>query len=677
MAQTVKIIDLIESRFSIALTHPARVLSVSNDIDNLLGFKEEVFRNGNISLQSLIHPHDQDIADVLFSNEMHPASGIFNIRLRHADGRIRCLKGQYTKNLEGSAKVMTLDLLLQDAKSLWQQQDDQTMMVNFKAMMDNTDDYIYFKDRNHVFTAASQTLVAITDPAEHWTDLIGKTDYDVFSEEYADIYYTLEKQVFSGVHLAHEVQETLDKNGNKGWVDNRKYPIKNDEGEIIGLFGIARDITERKLIEEALRKKELQLSLVLEGSNLGFWDWDISSGKVERNHIWAEMLGYTYEEMKLTTNQWADFLHPNDLESAWKSIYDALEGRTSEHELVYRMRTKSGEYKWILDRAKVVLRDEQGKALRMTGTHTDYTKRKEDDKKINESEERLRLALSAANQSWFELNIASGEVSFGPEYAHMLGYDPANFRSSLQEWLENIHPEDIEAVRESLQECLRNGGTKSADYRRRNSSGEWVWLNSIGSIVGWDENNHPLRMIGIHTNITERKKLESKLIKRANFDYLTGLSNRGHFMKQGEVELSRAIRYHKALSLLMIDIDSFKNINDAYGHQVGDLVLKALSQICQEALRQADIAGRLGGEEFAIILPEADSHMALEVAERLREVVYTTKMNRPNGLPINFTVSIGVTSLDNKNLDIDMLLNQADKALYEAKRTGRNKVCVC
>ena len=145
-----------------------------------------------------------------------------------------------------------LNLLLQDAKTLQRTLSDASTMVNFTAMMENTDDFIYFKDRNHVFTGASQTLVSLCDPAEHWTDLLGQTDYDVFPEEYADGYYRLEKQIFSGMPVAREIQETLTKDGRKGWVDNRKYPIRDEHGEIIGLYGIARDITERKQAEAAL-----------------------------------------------------------------------------------------------------------------------------------------------------------------------------------------------------------------------------------------------------------------------------------------------------------------------------------------------------------------------------------------------------------------------------------------
>ena len=125
--------------------------------------------------------------------------------------------------------------MLQDAKSLRQGILYQDIRDNFKSMLENTDDYILLKDRNHVFTVASKTLVAITNPSEHWTELIGQTDYDAFPEKYTN---------------AYQDQKTIDNKGDHGWMDNRKYPIKNDYGETIGLFGIAHDTTKRKFVEE-------------------------------------------------------------------------------------------------------------------------------------------------------------------------------------------------------------------------------------------------------------------------------------------------------------------------------------------------------------------------------------------------------------------------------------------
>jgi PAS domain S-box-containing protein len=242
--------QLLEAHIRINLA-TSEVLSISDSIEALLGFKADDFLAGKVSLRNRVHVHDQDIADDLFSIDILPTYGTFNIRLRQANGRIRCVKGHYTKESVDPSTEFILELLLQDSKGLYQQQSE-PITTNFIAMMENTDDYIYFKDRNHVFTGASQTLVSITEPSEHWTDLLGQTDYDVFPEEYADIYYRLEKQVFAGIPVAREIQKTLSTKGKEGWVDNRKYPIFGNDGDIIGLFGIARDITELKQNQEVI-----------------------------------------------------------------------------------------------------------------------------------------------------------------------------------------------------------------------------------------------------------------------------------------------------------------------------------------------------------------------------------------------------------------------------------------
>ena len=225
---------VVEPFFLISLEGSTTNISVSDNIFELMGFKAEDFLNGEISLRKLIHPKDADISDFLFSNELNIKSGSYNLRIRHNDGHMMCLKVDYKKSAIG--KGHTLELILKDPKALWSKNISDKFTNEFISMMENTNDYIYFKDRNHVFTGASQTLVNLTSPSKRWTDLLGKTDYDVFAEEYADIYYDLEKQVFSGVSVAHEIQETLDNSGKKGWVDNRKYPILNKEKKIIGLW---------------------------------------------------------------------------------------------------------------------------------------------------------------------------------------------------------------------------------------------------------------------------------------------------------------------------------------------------------------------------------------------------------------------------------------------------------
>lgn len=293
---------------------------------------------------------------------------------------------------------------------------------------------------------------------------------------------------------------------------------------------------------------------------------------------------------------------------------------------------------------------------------------------LSESEERLRLALGAANQGWFDINVQTGAVSVSPEYAKILGYEPDEFTSNLQVWETGIHPEDRPLVMETYRKCLADGEPMAMEYRRQKKDGEWIWVRSIGKFTAWTPEHQPLRISGIHTDITAQKVAEFELVRQAHIDYLTGFNNRGHFMQQAELELKRVVRYGGTLSIFMMDVDHFKKINDTYGHKVGDLVLQKLAAVCRDTLRMIDIIGRVGGEEFAILLPETTEQEAIRVAERLRQAIANAKIPLGHGLPLSITVSIGITSLISKDDNIDVLLSFADKALYAAKNAGRNRI---
>ena len=246
----------VQAKLRLALDEHLKVLSVSDGIEALLGFSAEDFLAFRVSVKDRIHKDDAAIAGMLFSSPIENKSGTFNIRLRHADGRIRCIKGQYSKEPanEGGA---VLDLLLQDAKSLYESRGEPTSLTTIGPLMDIVDEALYFKDRNYVFTGGNrQSILAFAGPGGDGAGFLGKTDYDLFPEEYADIYYRLEREVFEKNAVASELQVTLTPDGGKRWVDNRKYPIRNKNGEIIGLFGVAQDITVRMDALERLRESE-------------------------------------------------------------------------------------------------------------------------------------------------------------------------------------------------------------------------------------------------------------------------------------------------------------------------------------------------------------------------------------------------------------------------------------
>ena len=180
--------------------------------------------------------------------------------------------------------------------------------------------------------------------------------------------------------------------------------------------------------------------------------------------------------------------------------------------------------------------------------------------------------------------------------------------------------------------------------------------------------------IASYTDITDRKKMEEDLRRLATTDPLTGVNNRRRYTEISERELTRCKRYRHPLCVLMLDADHFKNINDTYGHEVGDRVLKALADACTGELRDVDVLGRFGGEEFTVTLPETPLETALEAAERLRVKLAETTEKLEDGQDISFTVSIGASCLNGQEEGLADLLNRADAALYNAKEQGRNKV---
>ncbi|MEX8520384.1 MAG: diguanylate cyclase [Leptothrix sp. (in: b-proteobacteria)] len=170
------------------------------------------------------------------------------------------------------------------------------------------------------------------------------------------------------------------------------------------------------------------------------------------------------------------------------------------------------------------------------------------------------------------------------------------------------------------------------------------------------------------------RQLKEQAETQARTDYLTGLYNRRHFAQLAEREIARSISQQLPMSLLMIDVDHFKSINDTWGHAVGDEVLQRVAQLIKATLRDLDIAGRIGGEEFSVVLLETAGEPAREIAQRICTTIENTLMTWQAGVQVQVTVSIGLSALNHRQVDLDKLLREADQALYEAKQAGRNRI---
>jgi diguanylate cyclase (GGDEF)-like protein/PAS domain S-box-containing protein len=207
-------------------------------------------------------------------------------------------------------------------------------------------------------------------------------------------------------------------------------------------------------------------------------------------------------------------------------------------------------------------------------------------------------------------------------------------------------------------------------WKRKNGE-DFIVLATLDAVRADD--GELLGFVEVFHDITEQKRREERLYKRATRDTLTGLYNRGHFTEMATQEIERARRFSEPLSLALLDIDHFKKINDTYGHETGDQAIIKLARTCEAEIRKIDFIGRIGGEEFALVLPRANKEPAFEMLQRLRLKLAEQRVASLER-EFSFTVSMGLAALRPHTHDLAELLRNADAALYRAKREGRNRV---
>ena len=259
-----------------------------------------------------------------------------------------------------------------------------------------------------------------------------------------------------------------------------------------------------------------------------------------------------------------------------------------------------------------------------------------------------------------------------PYSVQLLGVRPEEFMADMGRFIELIHPDDRDEFCRKDLEANRRGTTFFMELRVITADGEQKWLRLSSSRNRARNGRLPI-WSGYMIDITDTKRLESVLHDRATHDFLTGLANRQHFQEQFEIELARSKRYGRSGALLLLDLDHFKRVNDRFGHDTGDQVLKEMAGLVQNRLRTADTFARWGGEEFCVLLPETGRAEAFEVAERIRRDVEAHAFGAESARPIHITLSIGLTEIDAEVDRLEMAMRRADEALYRAKRAGRNR----
>jgi diguanylate cyclase (GGDEF)-like protein/PAS domain S-box-containing protein len=294
-----------------------------------------------------------------------------------------------------------------------------------------------------------------------------------------------------------------------------------------------------------------------------------------------------------------------------------------------------------------------------------------------------KTLLESTNAIPWKIDWSSLKFAYiGPQIESLLGWEPSSW-VSVEDWAARMHPEDREWVFNFCVAQSQAGVDHEADYRALNKDGSYVWIRDVVHVVR-NEDGTVNSLIGFMFDISERKKTEEKLatlqkeLEILSFkDGLTGVANRRMFDSVMELEWANARRNNQPLSLIMIDIDYFKQYNDHYGHIQGDDCLKRVGKVLSSAAtRSRDFLARYGGEEFILVLPETDAESANKVAERCRNLIFKEQIAHENS-PVSqiLTVSLGVGTITPSHKDESIgFIEAVDRLLYQAKQKGRNRI---
>lgn len=337
--------------------------------------------------------------------------------------------------------------------------------------------------------------------------LVGVMTLDLFSPEHQEIvrrriqgWQAGQPTVLFDVQLIRPDGELVD-------VSMRGARLDDTGGTVLLIL---RDITDRRVAERALRQNEERLSLALAGALEGVWDWNLETNAVVYSPRWAEMLGYTPDEIESNISAWERLVHPDDRSKADRANETVARGERTTYEAEFRLQHKDGHYVHVLSRGLPVRREPGGPVVRIVGTHLDLTKRREVEAALRENEERLKLAFAGAQEGVWDWNLETGDVVYSSRWKEMLGYADDEIEPHVRAWERLLHPDDVEQARR-LNESVRNGGrTYEGEFRLRHKDGHYVEVLSRGYPVRRTADGPIVRIVGTHFDLTARKRAEAE-----------------------------------------------------------------------------------------------------------------------------------------------------------------------
>ncbi len=579
--------------------------------------------------------------------------------------------------------------------------------VSLQALIDAMPDSLWIKDANSRFIVANKTTASensLASPA----DLIGKTDFDLFAPDLARQFFDIEQKIIqSGQPIIDMEEDVVDASGKK-WRTTTKVPLRNDKNEVVGLVGISRDITELKTKRiEANERISLQTLIDVVPDYL--WVKDIES------HFLVVNKALTVDAGLPTTGDLLGLcdhdIHAPELAQGFRAReQEILNTGQPMLDFEEHVLDSKGAPKWLLS-SKVPLRNERNEIFGLVGISRDITERKQADILRNGQAQILEMiALSAPLGEILDRLMRLVESQLTGIYGSvlLLDKDGHTLRHGAAPSLAETYTKAIDGVRIGP----KVGSCGTAVYRReavivtdimsdplwedyRGLAAEYgyrsCWSTPIlshqGTVLGVfamyslsvrEPTAAETRLIDVTTRIAgiaiERKRAEDQISFLAHHDVLTGLPNRSLLKDRLTQAILQTQRYNPWVSVVFIDLDNFKTINDSLGHTAGDELLKAVASRMSANVRATDTVVRLGGDEFVILLadqpasPEAVSATLDKIRTAIAEPVPI------DGRSLYVTCSVGVATFPNDGVDPETLLMNADAAMYKAKEAGRDNV---
>lgn len=471
-------------------------------------------------------------------------------------------------------------------------------------------------------------------------------------------------------HHQEQLEETVEMQTRQIRVDSQRKLQLLGGGSIllmilVGLLWRAK--SQAIANEKKLDLEHRRLIDIIDGTHVGTWESNVQSGAFDCNERWAEIIGYTLEELEpLSRDTWKKLAHPDDWNRSRDLIEKHFRGETERYEMEVRMRHKNGSWIWIHDRARVSSWTNDGEPWLISGTHQDITERKLAEQELRKLSRAIEFSSSAVI-----ISDMNGFIEYvNPKFSEITGYARGEAIGQNPRFL--LDSETAEAEFRAVYETIASGLDWKGEVRNRKKDGSLYWARD--SVSGVENAEGQItHQVCIHDDITREYKLNEQLSFQASHDTLTGLINRPEFEKRVARLLSTSRQDQDTHALCFMDLDQFKVINDTCGHVAGDELLRQLGSVLQSKVRHRDTLARLGGDEFGILMEHCTLEQSRRVAESILDVIRGFHFSW-EGQSFRIGISIGLVAISGDVSDLTELLKQADAACYMAKDLGRNRI---